>query len=147
MPDLTPLETGAKIVHDARGAAQAILSTATETAAKIVEEANTGPTNAELKESFEAHARADHAFQTMQTEVNETAEKSRISIHKKLNELPTHEETARIVEKVIRDLLLSKGKMVYQGIIVTSILIGALVVIFGGFKTVLGWLGYAAIVK
>lgn len=128
-----------KMVHDAKNIAQA--------AAAAIEVANTNPTNADLKDLFDKHAIDDRAFQDNQDKVNEEAADSRVAIHKRLNEIPTKAETAEIVEAVIRDLLLSKGKIVYKGIIGASILIGALIVIFGGFKTVLGWLGFVAIVK
>lgn len=147
MPDITPNEAGAKIVHDAKNTAQEILATAERVASGIVKTANSEPTNADLKELFDKHAKDDFEFQQMQIETNSSAEQSRISIHKRLNDLPSHDETAKIVEDVIKKLIFKQGKFVYTGIIGASILIGALVVIFGGFKTVLAWLGFVAITK
>lgn len=60
----------------------------------------TEPTNQDLKETFEKHALADQIFQDMQMTVNEEAAKSRESIHKRLGELATKEDTQQILELI-----------------------------------------------
>lgn len=159
MPEQTPkevmekaTETAVKVVHDARGAAQAIVTTAERTAQELVKAANTEPTNAELKETFESHAIKDEQFQADQTQVNKHTTKSLESLHKRVGEMhfkvceiPTKEDTSKIVEEAIRKLLLSKGRQLYSFTLAFSLLIGALVVILGGFKTVLGWIGFSMV--
>lgn len=147
MPDITPNEAGAKIVHDAKNTAQEILATAERVASGIVKTAASEPTNADLEQLFHKHAKDDSDFQKMQTEVNEAAEQSRISIHKRLNDIPTHEETAAIVETVITNLLLKKGKTVYTLILGLGALTVAIIAIFGGLKIFLGWIGFTMIPK
>lgn len=52
------------------------------------------------------------------------------------------EEFDKKIEEAMKKAIVSTGKYTYQGIIVVSVIIGSLIVIFGGFKTVLGWLGF-----
>lgn len=103
------------------------------------------PSNLDLKHAFEAHAGEDAKFQQEQKLVNDNVQTSLTAIHEKLKEQPTKTETADIVERVIRDLLLSNGKLGFRFVIGLSLFIGALVVIFGGLKTVLGWIGFTLI--
>jgi hypothetical protein len=92
-------ETAAKVVHDAKNAAQAVMSTAEKTAHEIIENANTNPTNAELKDLFELHAESDREFQDRQNKVNDEASRSRTLIHERLDELPTKEDMAALATK------------------------------------------------
>jgi hypothetical protein len=91
------------------------------------------PTNKDLQDLFTAHAKEDAVVFK--------------AIHEKLDSVPTKEDVAEIVGAVITDFFKTKGKFTFQMIVGTSILIGALVVIFGGLKTVLGWIGFSQISK
>lgn len=97
-------------------------------------------TPADIKNAFEKHSQEDAAFQAI-------TNKSLASIHQKLEHVPTKEDIAQIVSEVITQLLLRNGKIAYTAIIGGSALVAALVVILGGFKTVLGWLGFIMIGK
>ena len=52
------------------------------------------------------------------------------------------EEIGLIVASSIDCYFQSKGKLGKQIIVGTAIVIGSLTVIFGGFKVILGWLGF-----
>ncbi len=81
----------------------------------------------QLREDFKAHAESDEAFQ------KESIGRDK-DIQSKLDAQPTKEDIAIIVENVIRSTLLSKGKLVYTGLITVAGIVAALAVIFGGFK-------------
>lgn len=107
------------------------------------------PTNLDLQHAFEAHALDDAKFQTETKAFNgemaafkAETEGSLAAIHEKLAAIPTREEQAQIVTDVIRQLLLKNGRMAFNLTVGASILIGALVVILGGAKSILGWLGF-----
>jgi hypothetical protein len=107
-------------------------------------------TNRDLAEMFEKHAHEDQDFQNEQRRANgETAtfkaetEGSLSELHKKIADIPNNEQTAQIVEDVIKRLLLKNGKYTFHFIVGSSVLIGSLVVIFGGLKTVLAWIGFS----
>ncbi len=62
-------------------------------------------------------------------------------INERLDKLPDE------IHKVIIKSLLTGGGRVRTGIIVTATIIGSLLVIFGGMKTLLGWLGFTYLTK
>lgn len=112
------------------------------------------PSNQDLAGMFERHANEDKDFQNEQRIANiEVAtfkaetEGSLSEIHKQLKEIPNNVQTAEIVEDVITRLLLKKGKFAFHFIVGSSVLIGSLVVIFGGLKTVLAWIGFSYLGK
>lgn len=98
-----------------------------------------------LQESFDKHAAEDAIFQREQVKTNAKTEKSLASIHKRLGATTTREDTAEIVEEVIRRMLLSKGKTAYTIIIGAGALAVALAGILGGFKTILAAIGLSII--
>lgn len=51
------------------------------------------------------------------------------------------------VEEVLKNILFRNGKTAFHAIVGLSILITALVVIAGGAKTVLGWIGFTIMSK
>lgn len=98
------------------------------------------PTNADLRKSFEIHTHEDAAFQ-----------KAILLKHKemtlRMDELPTKDEVAEIVEEVFRKILMEGGKKGYAGLLIIAGIVGALVVIGGGAKALLGWIGFQFIGK
>lgn len=100
------------------------------------------PTNADLKATFDTHAAADQIFQDAQAKTNEATSKSLSSLHRKLKEIPTKDETADIVTGVISQLLIKQGKTAFYGVLAIGALVGALLTIMGGFKVFLGILGF-----
>ena len=52
------------------------------------------------------------------------------------------EEISLIVANAMDCYFKSKGRLGKQIIIGTAVIIGSLTVIFGGFKVILGWLGF-----
>lgn len=110
------------------------------------------PTNADLKKVFDAHTSDDREFQKEtrafngeMAEFKAEVEGSLAAIHEKLGQINTKDEEAEMMGNVIRQFLLSNGKTAFHGIVALSILIGAIVVILGGAKSILIWLGFAYI--
>jgi len=60
----------------------------------------------------------------------------------KVAELPTKGDIAEIVQNTLRETLLSAGKWSKATIITIAVIIGSLGVISGGFKAILGWIGF-----
>lgn len=85
-------ETAAKVVHDAKNTAHEVLVAAQAAA----EAANTDPTNAQLKQSFDEHAAQDKIFQDSQDKVNAATLKSLASIHERLGTLATTEDVQNV---------------------------------------------------
>lgn len=83
--------------------------------------------------TLQAHMLADEKFQDEMREWK--------------NEVPTKDEIRDIVVEAIDAYFRNKGKLTFSFIVGSSVLIGALVVIFGGFKTVLAWLGFSYMSK
>lgn len=110
------------------------------------------PTNAELLsaikaqgQAFKDHAKEDHDFQRESRKLDTEAAIFRAETEgklAKLDNIPTKEEIAAIVEQAMGSILKSKGKTAYAGLLIIAGVIGALVVIGGGLKTVLVWLGF-----
>ncbi len=105
------------------------------------------PSNADLKRSFDGHAREDGIFQEAQRETNATVEKSLAAIHERLGHLPTRDEEAQIISEVLGQMFVRNGKLAFHGIVSLSVLVGAVIIIFGGLKTALAWLGFSYINK
>ena len=59
----------------------------------------------------------------------------------------TKEELEVSFDKVFSKYLLTKGGKVKTWLIVSATVVGALMVLFGGVKTVLAWLGFTYIIK
>jgi len=108
------------------------------------------PSNAEIQQSFDRHAKEDRQFQDETRQTNgellsfkaETEGKLE-EIHKALEGVATKEDIGRIVSAAITDYFEQKGRISFKFIVATSILVGALTVIFGGFKIALGWIGFS----
>lgn len=115
---------------------------------------DTHPSNRELAEAFDKHAKEDKSFQDESRRVNvemgtfkTQTEDSLAAIHKRLGEIPDSQQTATIVEDVMGNLIKSKGKTAYTGLLIVAGIVGALVVIGGGAKALLGWIGFSYIGK
>jgi hypothetical protein len=57
------------------------------------------------------------------------------------------EEIKNIVHEALGEFFASKGKVTKQYLIGAAVVIGSLTVILGGFKAILGWLGFTYIGK
>jgi hypothetical protein len=113
----------------------------------------TDPTNAQLLKAIEAqgqafkdHADEDHRFQEHQGKVNnefllfKAETEGKLS---KLDDIPTREELPDLIEKAMASALKSKGKTFYAGFLILVGIVGGLVVIGGGAKALLGWIGFS----
>lgn len=54
-------------------------------------------------------------------------------------------EIKNLVHEALVEFFSSKGKLTKQVLVGTALVVGSLTVILGGFKVVLGWLGYTMI--
>lgn len=69
------------------------------------------------------------------------------NINSKINLNPEDKEKMEAefdlrIEKSMKKVLYGTGKWSYQALLVGAGIIGALIIIFGGFKTLLAWLGF-----
>lgn len=100
---------------------------------ELVDESRINPTNAEIVHAFELHAGADKAFQDKQELVNEQF-------------LAFKEHFPDIIREVFAEELKKFFKVTGLNaktvIVTTATIVGALVVIGGGAKAMLGWLGF-----
>lgn len=64
------------------------------------------------------------------------------ALERHVADLPTKEEIAGIVKSTMKDVLFETGKGTKAIILTTAVIIGALVVIGGGLKALLGWIGF-----
>lgn len=100
---------------------------------ELVGESRENPTNAEIVHAFELHVGADKAFQDKQELVNEQF-------------LAFKEYFPDIIREVFAEELKKFFKVTGLNaktvIVTTATIVGALVVIGGGAKAMLGWLGF-----
>lgn len=103
------------------------------------------PTNADIihkfdeYEEFQDDTRKVHAEQLI---FKAETEGHLAEITKKMDLFATKEDIATIVEQVIAKILKDSGKRGYAGLLVVAGIVGALVVIGGGLKTALAWIGF-----
>lgn len=102
----------------------------------LVEEVQTNPSNAELLKAFHTHAAEDKAFQDTTTEIHK-------AMNARMDTLATKEDVRSIFAQELRNFFKITGLNTKTIIITTATIIGALVVIGGGLKTVLGWIGFS----
>lgn len=57
------------------------------------------------------------------------------------------EEVKKLVHEALVEFFSSKGKLTKQILVGSAVVIGSVTVIFGGFKAILGWIGFHYIVK
>lgn len=112
------------------------------------------PTNAELKQSFDDHVKEDGRFQDETRIFNgemalfkAETEGSLSALHERLKQIPTREEGKKDIEEVFGQIIQNKGKLAFQLTLSAAALIAAIIVILGGFKTALGWIGFSMISK
>jgi hypothetical protein len=113
----------------------------------------TDPTNAELLkaierqgQAFKDHAKEDHDFQKESRKLDTEQAIFRAETEgklAKLDQMPTTNEVAAIVEEALGNIFKSKGKTAYAGLLIVAGVVGALVVIGGGLKSLLAWIGFA----
>ncbi len=109
------------------------------------------PSNAELLraiqeqgQAFRDHADDDHRFQSDQGKVNTNSAIFQAETEgklAKLDEMPTKTEIELIVVAAMGNVLKSKGKAFYAGLLIVAGIVGALVVIGGGMKAALAFIG------
>lgn len=70
-----------------------------------------------------------------------------VSIEKKIDSRPSDDEIEAIVVNALKVYFEKKGTSLKTILIGTAIIIGAITVIFGGIKAILGWLGFSYLGK
>lgn len=93
------------------------------------------PTNQDLLDSFEHHADEDAKFQLETAKIHE-------SMEKRMDTLATKEDVRDIFASELKNFFRIGGMRSKTVIITVATIIGSLVVIFGGFKSFLGWIGF-----
>lgn len=64
------------------------------------------------------------------------------ALEKHVANIPNKEEISEIVRDTMKDVLFKTGKSTKAILLTTAVVIGALVVIGGGLKAILGWIGF-----
>ena len=103
------------------------------------------PTNTDILDAFHEHAEEDHAFQTEQRKTNVDMALFRAETEgtlAKLEHVPTAEDVRAIFAEELGNFFKGTGSRTKAILVGTAVVIGALTVIFGGFKIILGWLGF-----
>jgi hypothetical protein len=77
----------------------------------------------------------------------QTARNDRQILHNELQNRPTKDEMKSIVHEALLEFFATKGILTKNIIVTTAVIIGALVVIGGGFKWLLGLIGFSYISK
>ncbi len=67
------------------------------------------------------------------------------ALEKHVEQLPTKDDVAKIVEDTMKEVLFRTGKGTKAIILTTAVIVGALVVIGGGVKWLLGIIGFSYI--
>ena len=101
----------------------------------LVEEVHVNPSNADLLDAFTKHVKEDAKFQNDTTDIHK-------SMNARMDTLATKDDVRSIFAQELRNFFKITGLNTKTVIITTATIIGALVVIGGGLKTVLGWLGF-----
>lgn len=98
----------------------------------------TEPTNQDLLNSFETHAKDDADFQAETITIHD-------AMNKRMDTLATKEDVRDIFASELKNFFRIGGMRSKTIIITVATIIGSLVVIFGGVKSFLGWLGFTFI--
>lgn len=106
--------------------------------AELVHESSANPSNGELLTVLHKHFEEDARFQTDTTKIHE-------SMNARMDTLATKEDVRSIFAQELRNFFKISGMNTKTFIVTTATIIGALVVIFGGLKAVLGWFGFGII--
>ena len=101
----------------------------------LVDEVHTNPSNADLLNAFTRHAKEDAKFQTDTTDIHK-------AMNARMDTLATKDDVRSIFAQELRAFFKVTGLNTKTIIITTASIVGSLVVIFGGLKAVLGWLGF-----
>lgn len=102
---------------------------------ELVKESRTNPSNSDLLDTFVKHAGEDAKFQTDTTEIHKT-------MNARMDTLATKDDVRSIFAQELRSFFKVTGLNTKTFIITAATIVGALVVLGGGIKTVLGWLGF-----
>lgn len=105
---------------------------------ELVEESRDNPSNADLLTAFKTHAEEDAKFQSETTEVHKT-------MNARMDTLATKEDVRTIFAQELRSFFKVTGLNTKTFIITAAAIVGSLVVIGGGLKTFLAWLGFSMI--
>lgn len=105
---------------------------------ELVEESHANPSNADLLDAFHKHVDEDKIFQDGTTQVHK-------AMNARMDTLATKEDVRSIFAQELRTFFKISGMNTKTFIVTAATIIGALVVIFGGFKAFLGWLGFGLI--
>jgi len=93
------------------------------------------PTNQDLLDSFKKHAAEDTLFQADTVRIHTAMEK-------RMDTLATKDDVRDIFASELKNFFRIGGLRSKTVILTTATIIGALVVIFGGIKSILGWVGF-----
>lgn len=117
-----------------------------------------------LTQQFVTHENNDNQRHGDNLKRFEKQEKATLAIHKRMGDLATKNDLSKaaddrrtdtdkiqksiddipdIVRGILSQTFQEKGKKIYFYITGVAVIIGALTVIFGGFKMLLGWLGFS----
>lgn len=108
------------------------------------------PTNFDLHQEFTAHAKDEATFKEETKRFNgemaifKAETEGKLS---KLDSMPTTDEISDIVVTAIEGYFRQKGKKAYAGLLILAGIVGALAIIGGGFKAMLGWIGFSYLGK
>ena len=91
------------------------------------------PTNKDILDALNKHIEEDMVtFQSLRDTINAQTDEDRI---------------AEIFKNTLVEFFESKGRGVKSILITTAVVLGALAVIGGGIKSVLGWIGFHYLIK
>ena len=95
----------------------------------------THPSNQDILDSFRKHAGEDAKFQHETNEVHK-------AMMKRMDTLVTKEDVRVIFSEELGKFFKVSGLNIKTIIVTTAMIIGAMTVIFGGIKAMLGWIGF-----
>lgn len=106
----------------------------------------------QLQEDLKTHQLNDSMEFGKASDQRTLIQESVVAIEKKLETLATKEDVRGVVQAYKSFMLAEKiitggGKWSFRALVVIATLIGALIVILGGFKTALGWIGIHFLTK
>lgn len=93
------------------------------------------PTNQDILDSFKHHTDEDLKFQGEPNEIHK-------AMMARMDTLVTKDDVREVFAEELKNFFRIGGMRSKTVIITTATLIGALVVIFGGLKSLLAWLGF-----
>lgn len=98
------------------------------------------PTNQDILNSFKHHAEEDAKFQADTTAIHS-------AMNARMDTLATKDDVRDIFASELKNFFRIGGMRSKTIIITVATIIGSLVVIFGGVKSFLGWLGFEMLGK